>query len=118
MGTGVVSIAIRKLPYNAHWLEIISEIFFVLNIILFLACSIMSGLRYAMYPELWGALLRDKNGSIFLGTVPTGLFTIIDMVVLVCVPAWGHGMATFAWALWWIDTVLAVAVFFHLTMTV
>lgn len=38
-----------------------------------------------------------------------GLATIINMICLVCVPAWGHGAATLAWTLWWIDVVVALA---------
>jgi tellurite resistance protein TehA-like permease len=43
-----------------------------------------------------------------------GLATIINMIVLVCVPAWGPWAVTFVWVLWWIDVVLAVATNFYL----
>lgn len=48
------------------------------------------------------------------GTFPMGLSTIINMVVFVCVPAWGDGAAVFAWVLWWIDVALAVACNFYI----
>ena len=32
--------------------------------------------------------------SLFLGAFPIGLATIIEMVVRVCVPAWGHRAVT------------------------
>ena len=38
-----------------------------------------------------------------------GLATIINMIVFVCVPAWGSWVPIFAWILWWIDVVLALA---------
>jgi tellurite resistance protein TehA-like permease len=44
-----------------------------------------------------------------------GLATIINMIVFVCVPVWGHGMAILAWVLWWIDSVIALAVCFYMT---
>ena len=115
MGTGVVSILLHQLPYNGRWLRIIADIFFVLNICLFVIFSIISLLRYTMYPELFPTVLRHPHQSLFLGTFPVGLATIIDMIVLVCVPAWGHGMAILAWVLWWIDSVIALAICFHLT---
>jgi len=118
MSTGILSIIIHKLPYNGHWLQIIATIFFVLNVVLFITFSVMSGLRYAMYPELWGALFRDHTGRFFVGAVPTGLFTIINMMVLVCAPAWGEGWVTAAWVLWWFNSVLSLAVFAHLTFAV
>jgi tellurite resistance protein TehA-like permease len=43
-----------------------------------------------------------------------GLATIINMIVYVCVPAWGHGFLMFAWVLWWIDVVLAIGTNFYL----
>lgn len=117
MGTGIFSLLLHQLPYNGIWLQRLSEILFALNVALFVVFSVMSGLRYTMYPELLGALFRDKSSSFFLGTVPTGLFTIINLIIVVCEP-WGKGMVTLAWVLWWIDTVLAMVVFFHLTFTV
>ncbi|RKL34604.1 hypothetical protein BFJ72_g9336 [Fusarium proliferatum] len=42
-------------------------------------------------------------------TIPVGFATIINMIVFVCVPAWGDWAANFAWALWWTDVVMATA---------
>lgn len=53
---------------------------------------------------------------LFLGTVPTGLSTIINMIVLLCVPPWGQGMAILAWVLWWINIVVAIFLCFYLTL--
>ena len=47
-----------------------------------------------------------------------GLATIINMVVLVCVPPWGDWAAKFAWALWWIDVVLSTSTCFYLPFVV
>ena len=118
MSTGVVSILLHQLPYNGHWLQIISEIFFALNLVLFLLFTFISCLRYTLYPSIFGAVLRHPHQSLFLATFPVGLATLINMTVLVCVPAWGEGMAVLAWVLWWIDGVLALGTCFHLTFVV
>lgn len=115
MSTGVVSILLHQLPYNGDWLQIISVIFFVLNICLFVLFSIISLLRYTIYPRIWGVVVRHPHQSLFLGTFPVGLATIVDMIVLVCVPVWGQGLATLAWVLWWIDSVLALTICFHMS---
>ena len=115
MSTGILSILLNRLPYNGEWLHIISIIFFVLNLALFVLFSVLSCLRYILYPQLWSKVIHHPHQSLFLGTFPVGLATITNMVVLVCVPAWGEGMATLAWVLWWIDGVLAVAICFHMT---
>lgn len=115
MSTGVVSIMLHQLPYNGHWLQVISVIFFVLNLVLFLLFSLISSLRYSFYPQIFPAVLRHPHQSLFLGTFPVGLATLINMTILVCAPAWGHGMAIFAWVLWWIDSVLALTTCCQLT---
>ena len=47
-----------------------------------------------------------------------GLATIVNMIVFVCVPAWGNGAATLAWTLWWIDVVLSVACCMYLPFVI
>lgn len=115
MSTGITSICLHQLPHNGNWLHIISTIFFVLNIALFVLFTFTSCVRYYLYPRLIAVVLRHPHQSLFLATFPVGLATIINMIALVCAPEWGHGMATFAWVLWWIDSVLALATCFHLT---
>ena len=115
MSTGVISILLHQLPYNRHWLRVISVIFFVLNLVLFLLFTFLSCLRYVLYPRIFPAVLRHPHQSLFLATFPVGLATLINMTIIVCAPAWGHGLATFAWVLWWIDGLMALAACFHLT---
>jgi tellurite resistance protein TehA-like permease len=91
MGTGIVSILLHNLPYNGIWLYWISVVAFVLNIALFCLFLFTSILRYTLYPEIWFAMIRHPTQSLFLGTFPMGLATIVNMVVFVCVPAWGEG---------------------------
>ncbi|KAK0767366.1 hypothetical protein LTR75_018395, partial [Friedmanniomyces endolithicus] len=55
-------------------------------------------------------MLADTNNSLFLGTVPMGFATLVEMWVFVCVPAWGPWAADVAWALWMLDAVAAVSV--------
>jgi tellurite resistance protein TehA-like permease len=91
MGTGIVSILLHNLPYNGRWLYWISVVIFCLNVALFVLFLSISVLRYTLYPALWKAMIRHPAQSLFLGTFPMGLATIVNMVVFVCVPAWGDG---------------------------
>ena len=79
----------------------VSVAFFVLNVALPVA-------RCVLYPQIWGLTVRHPAQSLFLGTFPMGPATVINMVTLVCVPAWGAGAARLAWGLWWFDLALAV----------
>lgn len=89
MGTGIVSIVLHNLPYNGAWLYWISIIAFALNVALFCLFLLLSILRYALYPEIWVAMIRHPAQSLFIGTFPMGLATIVNMLVFVCVPVWG-----------------------------
>ena len=126
MGTGIVSILIHNLPYNGVWLYWISVVIFALNVVIFTTFLILSLLRYTIYPEIWLAMIRHPAQSLFLGTIPMGFATIVNMIVFVCVPAWGawavqlvrtrtekqytSSEADFskAWALWWLDVVMSL----------
>ena len=55
-------------------------------------------------------MIEDPNNSLFLGTIPMGFATLIEMWVHVCVPAWGEWAAYLVLALWIVDCVVAVAV--------
>lgn len=54
-------------------------------------------------------MIRHPAQSLFIGTFPMGLATIVNMVAFVCVPAWGGATWKLAWALWWIESGLAMA---------
>ena len=112
MGTGIVAELLHNLPYNGDWLHYLSVIFFVLNIILFTLFTLISVLRYSLYPEIWHAMIRHPTQSLFLGTFPMSFATIINMFVFLYVPAWGPGAVIAAWAMWWIDVVVAVTICF------
>lgn len=118
MGTVIVSILLHNLPYNGAWLYWISVVIFALNVALFIFFLFVSLLRYMLYPEIWVVMIRHPTQSLFLGTFPMGLATIINMVVFVCVPAWGPGTVTLAWALWWIDAAISVAMCFYLPFVI
>ncbi|KIV79964.1 hypothetical protein PV11_07502 [Exophiala sideris] len=109
MGTGIASILLHNLPYNGDWLYWLSVIIFCLNICLFCTFLAISIFRYTMFRGLFMAMIRHPVQSLFVGTFPMGLATIINMIVFVCVPAWGPWATTLAWTLWWIDVVIAVA---------
>ena len=95
MGTGIVSILLHNLPYNSLWLYWISVTIFALNVLLFTTFLLISTLRYTIYPEIWFVMVRHPTQSLFLGTFPMGLATIVNMIVFVCVPVWGGWAVTF-----------------------
>lgn len=118
MGTGIVSILLHNLPYNGVWLYWISVAIFCLNILLFMTFLSISILRYLMYRGLFMFMIHHPVQSLFTGTFPMGLATIVNMVVFVCVPAFGPWAIIFAWALWWVDVIFSVATCFYLPFVI
>ncbi|KAJ9606465.1 Plasma membrane sulfite pump involved in sulfite metabolism [Cladophialophora chaetospira] len=118
MGTGIVSILIHNLPYNGRWLYWISVAIFCLNILLFITFLAISILRYTMFRGLFRFMISHPVQSLFTGTFPMGLATIVNMVVFVCVPAWGYRATVLAWTLWWIDVAIAVSTCFYLPFVI
>lgn len=117
MGTGMISILLFKLPYNGAWLYWISIVIFCFDMLLFTIFTSISAWRYICYPEIWQAMIRHSTESLFLGAYPVTLGIIVEMVVGVCVPAWGSWAATLAWTIWWIEVVLSVAICVWLPFT-
>ncbi|KAK5131494.1 hypothetical protein LTR08_000888 [Meristemomyces frigidus] len=110
MGTGIVSTILITIPWKASWLYHLSIVFFVLNVCLFSLAFTASLLRYTIWPEIWTVMIEDVTNSLFLGTIPMGFATIVEMWIFVCVPAWGRWAAYVGWAMWMIDSVVAVSV--------
>ncbi|KAJ5265207.1 uncharacterized protein N7525_007401 [Penicillium rubens] len=109
MGTGIVSILLHNLPYNGTSIYWISVVIFAFNVFLFVLFTLISAARYTLFRGIWTIMLNHPTQSLFLGTFPMGLATIINMICFVCVPVWGEWAATLAWSLWWIDAVIALA---------
>ena len=55
-------------------------------------------------------MIEDPTNSLFLGTVPMGFATLVEMWISVCVPTWGDWAAYVGWAAWILDSVVAVSV--------
>lgn len=125
MGTGIVSILIHNLPYNAAWLQYASYVFFALNVALFVTFTGMTIVRYTLYPEIWVAMINHPGQSLFLGTFPMGFasmttriplhnplantgLAIINMIVMCCA-SWGDWAIYMAWGFWWFDVVISLA---------
>jgi tellurite resistance protein TehA-like permease len=110
MGTGVVSILLIQIPFQADWLYWASVAFFAVNAVLFALAFVVSVLRYTLYPEIWAVMIADSTNSLFLGTAPMGFATLISSWVFLCCPYWGPWATTLAWVCWMADSVVAVAV--------
>jgi tellurite resistance protein TehA-like permease len=110
MGTGIVSLVLFAIPYQTPTLYYASIVFFALNALLFFLAFTLLAVRYALYPEIWHLTISDPVNSLFLGTVPIGFATLIEMWLNICVPVWGEWAITFAWVMWMLDAIVSFSI--------
>lgn len=79
-GTGIVNILLFGLPWlDSHAaFRAIGCAFLVGNMILFGAFTFLTLLRYYLSPRIFIAMLHHETHSLFLGTIPMGLVTIVS----------------------------------------
>ncbi|KAL2811574.1 voltage-dependent anion channel [Aspergillus granulosus] len=115
MGTGMASILLYFIPFKAKWLYYLSIVLFVLNTVFFCIISLLTVLRYCLFPKLWRTTLCDPMVAPFLGTAPIAFATLVELWVFICVPHWGEWASTMAWAFWIVDAVGAVILTMYLS---
>ncbi|KAH8918248.1 C4-dicarboxylate transporter/malic acid transport protein [Atractiella rhizophila] len=109
MGTGILSNLIFDIPYDTHGvLRIISTVIFVINLAFAALFTFFTIARYIMFPKLLPALVSNEVHSMFLGTIPMGLVTIVTGIHQL-----GHSyslphVTIVTSTLWWIAGTLAV----------
>jgi len=114
MGTGVVSMLLHTSPFRFRGMEAVGTALFILNILLFSMFSVLTAARFCIFPWAFSRMLKHPVESLFLGTCPMGLATIINMIVFVAVPKYGEWARRLVWVLWWIDVVLTLLCTFGL----
>jgi C4-dicarboxylate transporter/malic acid transport protein len=109
MGTGILSLALPQLPIAGPSLHGVGEALWYLNIALFAAFSALYASRWLMFGYEARNIFGHSTVSMFFGTIPMGLATIINGCPVFGLPRFGDVMVTLAHALWWADVVMAVA---------
>lgn len=119
MGTGVINSLLFNLPFESFHpgFRGIGSVFLVLDMFLFLTFSIITILRYALYPRFFTTMLDNEAHSLFLGTIPMGLVTIASGIARTGTE-YGITRALDAGiALWWIAGVMSVYTAFFVPCT-
>ncbi|TRM69752.1 voltage-dependent anion channel-domain-containing protein [Schizophyllum amplum] len=117
MGTGAISILFHAFPYGngSSAMNILTLIFFGLNVFLFLIFTAISTARYMLFPGIWSLMIHHPVQSLFLGTFPMGAATILNVAVLCVYEQNGVGgkpLLYFLWACWWLDVLTSIAICF------
>ena len=109
MGTGVLALALASLPVNIPGLHAVAEGLWLFNIGLFILFSVLYGARWVLYFDEARRIFGHSTVSMFFGTIPMGLATIINGFLVFGVPRWGQEVVQVAEVLWWIDVAMSLA---------
>ncbi|MBA1378918.1 TDT family transporter [Pseudomonas brassicacearum] len=109
MGTGVLALALAQLPGATPGLHRVAEGLWLFNILLFIVFAGLYTARWVLFFDEARRIFGHSTVSMFFGTIPMGLATIINGFLLFGVPRWGEGVLSLVEVLWWIDVAMSLA---------
>ena len=109
MGTGVLALALAQLPLPLAGLHAVAEGLWWLTIALFVLFSALYAARWWLFFDEARRIFGHSTVSMFFGTIPMGLATSLNGLLLFGLPRWGAGVVPLAEAIWWLDVAMALA---------
>lgn len=109
MGTGVLALALAQLPLAIPGLHTVAEGLWLFNILLFTLFTVAYAARWILFFDEARRIFGHSTVSMFFGTIPMGLATIINGFLLFGLPRWGEGVIHLAEVLWWFDVGMSLA---------
>ncbi|CAI8940829.1 C4-dicarboxylate ABC transporter [Pseudomonas sp. IT-P74] len=109
MGTGVLALALAQLPVALPALHAVAEALWLFNIALFLLFTALYTARWVLFFDEARRIFGHSTVSMFFGTIPMGLATIINGFLVFGLPRWGEGVIHLAEVLWWLDVAMSLA---------
>lgn len=108
MGTGVLALALVQLPLAIPGIHPFAEGLWLFNILLFTLFTAAYAARWILFFDEARRIFGHSTVSMFFGTIPMGLATIINGFLLFGLPRWGDGVIHLAEVLWWIDVAMSL----------
>lgn len=109
MGTGILALALPQVAGIGPSLKPVGEALWLFNIGLFVVFACLYGARWIMFKHEAKRIFGHNTVSLFIGTIPMGLATIINGFLAFGIARWGDTAVAIAHVLWWIDVVLAMS---------
>jgi C4-dicarboxylate transporter/malic acid transport protein len=109
MRTGVLALALAQLPVAMPALHAFAEALWLFNIALFLLFTAVYTARWVLFFDEARRIFGHSTVSMFFGTIPMGLATIINGFLVFGLPRWGDGVIHVAEVLWWLDVAMSLA---------
>ena len=106
MNAGIIGVLMHQLPYQFSGLQnVLSNIAYLVDLVLFVAFSIIMILRITMYPRSTAKIVTSSTEELcYFSCIPIALLTIAELTALqVSTAYWGgYAFSLVAYVLWWI----------------
>ncbi|MDN3220741.1 TDT family transporter [Pseudomonas nunensis] len=109
MGTGVLALALAQVPVAIPGLHAVAEGLWLFNIFLFVLFTGLYAARWVLFFDEARRIFGHSTVSMFFGTIPMGLATIINGFLVFGLPRWGDAVIHVAEVLWWLDVAMSLA---------
>ena len=110
MGTGILAVALGQFPASP-WLHGTGQALYLANTVLFLLFASIYVLKWLRHRHLAAQLFRHPVQSMFLGTIPMAVATILNGTLIYGPALYGEVVAVeVAMVLWFVDAALALAI--------
>ncbi|CAI8858842.1 TDT family transporter [Pseudomonas donghuensis] len=106
MGTGVLALALAQV--DVPGLRGLAESLWLLTIGLFVLFTLLYTARWVLFFDEARRIFAHSTVSMFFGTIPMGLATILNGCLVFGINRWGVGILPWVEALWWFDVGLAL----------
>ena len=104
MGTGILALALPTLGAprlgQGVWLA---------SLLLFALFSVLYALRWLCYFDQARRIFGHATVSMFIGTIPMALATLLNGLPSYGVALWGDGVRALMLPIWWLDVAMALA---------
>lgn len=109
MGTGVLALALAAFPWQLPGLHALAEGLWLLDVLLFGLFTGLYAARWLLFFDEAREIFAHATVSMSIGTIPMGLATLINGLLLFGLPRWGAAVLPLALGLWWLDVAMALA---------
>ncbi|ABI62395.1 TDT family transporter [Granulibacter bethesdensis] len=109
MGTGILALTLPQVPGIGPTLKPVGEALWFLNIALFMLFTLLYAARWVLFGHEARRIFGHNTVSMFIGTIPMGLATIINGCVAFGMDRFGPGIIAVAEMMWWIDVAMSLA---------
>lgn len=110
MGTGVLALVLNQFPLPIPGLHAVGTGLWLFNIALFVTFSVLYGARWVMFPAEARRIYTHSAASMFFGTIPMGLATIVNGFLAFGIGLIGDQAVAIATGLWWFDAALSLVI--------